>query len=536
MAKAWGVHQRWNDALFSRLIMPLGFYTRHSMTLSNATPSGFHHTLAPAATPVRQPEVPHEVIVIGAGFAGIGAAIKLLGAGCDFLVLEKAAEIGGVWRDNTYPDCGCDVPSAFYSYSFAPNPRWSRLFAKQSEIKAYTRDTAERFGVVAHIRLGAELITANWDAPARLWRLKTTAGDYAARFLIMACGPMHVPVLPRVPGLETFTGVSFHSSRWRHDLDLRGKRVAVIGTGASAIQFVPMIQRLVQQLTLFQRTPPWVLPKMDALISPRWQWLFEKVPLTQSLFRKLLYVQFELLNLSLKSPRLIKRLEAAGKKNIARGVKDPVLRARLTPDFALGCKRILMSNTWYRALAKPNVRVQSGVARVEGSELVAEDGQRCTAEVIIFATGFEVANPPIAERIVGVSGKLLSERWQGSPQAYLGTMTPDCPNLFLTFGPNLYTFSSSFVMIEAQLKFILSAITTARQNRLATIAVDPDVFQRYNTQTQAALQRTVWNSGCSSYFLDKNGRNSTNWPWTTWTMTYRLKRFKVGDFLVEPRA
>jgi cation diffusion facilitator CzcD-associated flavoprotein CzcO len=476
------------------------------------------------------------VIVVGAGFAGIGAAIKLREAGCDFLVLEKAAEIGGVWRDNTYPDCGCDVPSAFYSYSFAPNPRWSRLFAKQSEIKAYTRDTAERFGVVAHIRLGAELITANWDAPARLWRLKTTAGDYAAQFLIMACGPMHVPVLPRVPGLETFTGVSFHSSRWRHDLDLRDKRVAVIGTGASAIQFVPMIQRLVQQLTLFQRTPPWVLPKMDALISPRWQWLFEKVPLTQSLFRKLLYVQFELLNLSLKSPRLIKRLESVGKKNIARGVKDPVLRARLTPDFALGCKRILMSNTWYRALAKPNVRVQTGVARVEGSELVAEDGQHCTADVIIFATGFEVANPPIAERIVGASGKLLSEHWQGSPQAYLGTMTQDCPNLFLTFGPNLYTFSSSFVMIEAQLKFILSAITTARQKRLATIAVDPAVFQRYNTQTQAALQRTVWNSGCSSYFLDKNGRNSTNWPWTTWTMTYRLKRFKVGDFLVEPRA
>ena len=506
------------------------------MTLSNASPSGFHHTPAPAATPVRQPEVPHEVIVVGAGFAGIGAAIKLREAGCDFLVLEKAAEIGGVWRDNTYPDCGCDVPSAFYSYSFAPNPRWSRLFAKQSEIKAYTRDTAERFGVVAHIRLGAELITANWDAPARLWRLKTTAGDYAAQFLIMACGPMHVPVLPRVPGLETFTGVSFHSSRWRHDLDLRDKRVAVIGTGASAIQFVPMIQRQVQQLTLFQRTPPWVLPKMDALISPRWQWLFEKVPLTQSLFRKLLYVQFELLNLSLKSPRLIKRLESVGKKNIARGVKDPVLRARLTPDFALGCKRILMSNTWYRALAKPNVRVQTGVARVEGSELVAEDGQRCTADVIVFATGFEVANPPIAERIVGASGKLLSEHWQGSPKAYLGTMTQDCPNLFLTFGPNLYTFSSSFVMIEAQLKLILSAITTARQKRLATIAVDPAVFQRYNTQTQAALQRTVWNSGCSSYFLDKNGRNSTNWPWTTWTMTYRLKRFKVGDFLVEPRA
>ncbi len=496
----------------------------------------FHHVPALAATPARQSDTPLEVIVVGAGFAGIGAAIKLREAGCDFLVLEKAAEIGGVWRDNTYPDCGCDVPSAFYSYSFAPNPRWSRLFAKQAEIKAYTRNTAERFGVMAHIRLGAELVTAHWDAPARLWRLKTSAGDYSAQFVIMACGPMHVPVTPRVPGLETFTGKAFHSSRWRHDLDLRDKQVAVIGTGASAIQFVPMIQRQVKQLALFQRTPPWVLPKMDALISPRWQSLFEKVPLTQSLFRKLLYLQFELLNLSLKSPRLIKRLEAAGRKNIARGVKDAALQARLTPDFALGCKRILMSNTWYRALAQPNVRVLPGVAKVEGGELVAENGERCAADVIIFATGFEVANPPIAERIFGASGIPLSERWQGSPEAYLGTMTADCPNLFLTLGPNLYTFSSSFVMIEAQLKFILSAITTARRKRLASIAVDPAVYLRYNSQTQTALQRTVWNSGCSSYFLDKNGRNSTNWPWTTWTMAYRLSRFKAGDFLVERRA
>ena len=294
--------------------MPLGFYTRRSLNRPNRSLLSFHHVPALAATPARQADTPHEVIVVGAGFAGIGAAIRLRQAGCDFLVLEKAAEIGGVWRDNTYPDCGCDVPSAFYSYSFAPNPRWSRLFAKQAEIKAYTQDTAERFGVMGHIRLGVELITASWDARAKLWRLKTSAGDFSAQFVIMACGPMHVPVMPRVPGLNTFTGESFHSSRWRHDLDLRGKRVAVIGTGASAIQFVPMIQRQVQQLSVFQRTPPWVLPKMDAPISPRWQQLFEKVPLTQSLFRKLLYLQFELLNLSLKSPRLIKRLEAAGKK------------------------------------------------------------------------------------------------------------------------------------------------------------------------------------------------------------------------------
>jgi cation diffusion facilitator CzcD-associated flavoprotein CzcO len=289
-------------------------------------------------------------------------------------------------------------------------------------------------------------------------------------------------------------------------------------------------------LAVFQRTAPWVLPKMDARISRGWQTLFEKFPFTQSLFRKLLYLQFELLNLSLRSPRLVKRLEAAGQKNIARGVKDADLRARLTPDFALGCKRILMSNTWYRALAQPNVRVLPGVARIEGHEVVAEDGDRAEADVIIFATGFEVANPPIAQRIVGASGLPLSARWQGSPEAYLGTMTQDCPNLFLTFGPNLYAYSSSFVMIEAQLNYILSAITTARRERLATIAVDPMTSQRYNQQTQAALQRTVWNSGCSSYFLDQNGRNSTNWPWTTWAMVRRLSRFRSADHLVERSA
>ena len=502
------------------------------------SPSHLHAAAEPVnADPVdAERDRIREVIVVGAGFAGIGAAIQLRQAGCDFLVLEKADEIGGVWRDNTYPDCGCDVPSAFYSYSFAPNPRWSRLFAKQDEIKAYTRDTAERFGVMPAIRLSHELISARWDAPATVWRLQTSAGNFTAKFVIMACGPMHVPVLPRVPGLDSFAGVSFHSSRWRHDLDWRDKRVAVIGTGASAIQFVPMIQRQVPQLAVFQRTAPWVLPKMDARISQRWQTLFEKFPFTQSLFRKLLYLQFELLNLSLKSPRLIKRLEAAGQKNMARGVKDADLRARLTPDFALGCKRILMSNTWYRALAQPNVRVLPGVARIEGREVVAEDGQRAEADVIIFATGFEVANPPIAKRIVGASGLSLSALWQGSPEAYLGTMVQDCPNLFLTFGPNLYAYSSSFVMIEAQLKYILSAITTARRERLATIAIDPPTSQRYNRQAQAALQRTVWNSGCSSYFLDQNGRNSTNWPWTTWTMTRRLARFRPAEHLVERRA
>lgn len=492
-----------------------------------------HATVPPAATAAGQ--AVHTVIVVGAGFAGIGTAIKLRQAGIDFLVLEKASEIGGVWRDNTYPGCGCDVPSALYSYSFAPNPRWSRFFADQGEIKEYTRRTAEQFGVIGQVRLAHELLEARWMETQKLWRLQTSAGVYWAQFVVMASGPMHVPVLPQIKGMDTFTGVHFHSARWNHRYDLRGKRVAVIGSGASAIQFVPQIAPLVERLTLFQRTAPWVLPKFDPPISKRWQGIFQKHPWTQRLLRTVLYWQFELLNASLNYPALLKRIQAQGLKNIARGVKDVALRARLVPDYLIGCKRILLSNTWYRALAKPNVEVVGGVAEIQGQKVISSDGSSCEVDAIIFATGFEVANPPIASRIVGQSGTTLAAQWQGSPAAYLGTMAQDCPNLFLTFGPNLYTYSSAFVIIEAQFKFILAAITTARRKNIATIAVDPARFASYNRSVQAALQNTVWNSGCTSYFQDKSGRNSTNWPWTTFTMRWRLRAFAEQDFVTETR-
>lgn len=475
----------------------------------------------------------HTVIIVGAGFAGIGAAIQLQRAGVNSIVLEKAAEIGGVWRDNHYPDCGCDVPSAFYSYSFAPNPRWSRFFAKQEEIKQYTVDTARKFGVLQRVRLNTELLQALWLQDAKCWELTTSSGTYRADFVVMACGPMHVPVTPHIQGLNTFTGAQFHSAQWNHRYDLHGKRVAVIGSGASAIQFLPKIQPQVQKLTLFQRTAPWVLPKMDAPISPRWQGIFARFPWVQSLLRTVLYLQFELLNSGLKYQFVLRKLQAAGVKNIRHGIKDPALQARVTPDFSIGCKRILLSNSWYRALAKPNVDVVGGIASMAGNTLTDNQGQKCEVDAIIFATGFEVANPPIAQRIVGKSGSVLAAQWNGSPKAYLGTMAQDCPNLFFTFGPNLYAFTSAFVIIEAQLRFIVSAIRTARQDKLVSIEVQPDRLVAYNEAMQRSLQKTVWNSGCSSYFIDKNGRNSTNWPWTTFVMRRRLARFVPQDFRVE---
>jgi cation diffusion facilitator CzcD-associated flavoprotein CzcO len=478
---------------------------------------------------------PHfDVVVVGAGFAGIGAAIKLREAGYSFTVLEKGAEIGGVWRDNTYPDCACDIPSALYSFSFAPNPNWSSFFARQDEIRAYTIDTAARFGVTDSIRLNHELLEARWKPEQKLWRLRTSAGDFTARFVIMACGPMHEPVTPELKGMESFTGTSFHSAQWDHNCDLADKKVAVIGSGASAIQFVPAIVPRVRELTLFQRTAPWVLPKLDLVVTARWQAIFKRFPALQSLLRKLLYLQFELLNRSLKHPLFIRRLENAARRNIYRSIKAEDLRARLTPNYVIGCKRILQSNTWYRALAKPHVHVVDSVEAVEGNTVIAKDGSRCEVDVIIFATGFAVANPPIAERIVGANGVSLAAQWRGSPAAYLGTVAEDCPNCFLTFGPNLYTFSSAFVIIEAQLKYIMSALNTLRAKGQDTFTINSNESRRYNEKLQTSLQSTVWNSGgCVSYFIDKNGRNSTNWPWTTFYLRRRLAKFKPGDYTVE---
>jgi len=473
----------------------------------------------------------HTVIVVGAGFAGVGAAIALRKAGIDFLMLEKASEPGGVWRDNTYPDCACDIPSSFYSYSFAPNPRWSRMFARQQEIKDYCGSTVSTFGLLPHLRLNCEMHKASWNETEKLWQLDTSLGLLCARFVVMACGPMHVPVTPAIPGLESFAGTHFHSSRWRHDVDLTGKRVAVVGSGASAIQFVPAIASQVTQLTLFQRTAPWILAKMDLPISVKWQTRFARFPWLQSLLRSALYLQFELLNYSLKFPRAIARLQGAGLKNIARGIKDPVLRQKVTPNFSLGCKRILQSNTWYKTLAQSQVQVFSGIARIEGNSLLSASGERCEADVIIWGTGFEVAEPPVAQVIFGQSGQALSTHWKGSASAYLGTMLEDCPNLFMMCGPNLYAFSSAFVMIEAQVKFILAAIRSTGAKPKASITVAPSAHHGYNQEVQVALKKTVWNSGCSSYFIDRKGNNSTNWPWTTWYMRWRLARLRPADFI-----
>ncbi len=477
-----------------------------------------------------------EVIILGGGFAGVGAAIKLLEAGIsDFLLLEKATELGGVWRENTYPGCACDVPSALYSYSFAPNPSWSRVFAGQREIKSYLQTTAHDHGVSAYVRLQHEALKAQWCDSEKHWRIDTNQGVFIARFVIMACGPMHEPVLPTINGLSEFAGEIFHSSQWRHDVDLSDKRVAVIGSGASAIQFVPEIQPDVQKLTLFQRTPHWVLPKMDQPLPTIAQRVFKHIPVTQMAMRGAIYSIFEVLNGGMQRPAAMRQFQKLALWNIRAAIKDTALRAKVTPNYVIGCKRVLQSSNWYPTLAKPNVDVVAGaLASVEGNTLIDTLGNRHEVDVIILGTGFEVAEPPIAKRIHGRDGRSMAEVWQGSPEGYMGTMVAGCPNGFLMFGPNIAVSSSAFIIIEAQLTYIINALQQARQQGITVIEADPVRMAEFNDKVQKALAGSVWNTGgCSSYFIDKNGRNSTVWPWSTLAMRSQLRQFNLDEYITQ---
>jgi cation diffusion facilitator CzcD-associated flavoprotein CzcO len=476
------------------------------------------------------------IVVIGAGASGIGAAIRLKQAGMtDFVVLEKAAELGGTWRDNTYPGCACDVPSALYSYSFAPNPEWTRAFATQPEIRRYLHDTAARYGVRDHIRFGVQVLDAQWNPAASRWELDTMEGHHTARIVIAGTGPWHEPRIPDLPGLTEFPGEMFHSARWNHDYDLTGKRVAVIGTGASAVQFVPAIQPQVAQLHLFQRTAQWVLPKPDHYVPRAERWLMRNFPTAQRALRAAEYAGMEALGVGFRHPRILRAVQRIGLWHLRRTIKDPVLRRALTPDYTLGCKRLLMSNTYYRSLAKPNVAVHpTAVREVRGNVVVGADGSESEVDAIVFGTGFHILDMPIASHVRDAEGRTLNDVWQGSPQAYLGTSVSGFPNLFLLLGPNLGTgHSSAFAILESQLAYVLDAVTAIRRNNWSSVDVRKEVQDAYNAEVQRALRTTVYNAGgCSSYYLDANGRNSFSWPWSTPAMSRRIRAFDPGSYEV----
>jgi len=482
-----------------------------------------------AATLVTRETRHVEALIIGSGLSGIGAAVRLRRAGVrDLVVLEKADELGGTWRDNTYPGCACDVPSALYSYSFAPNPEWTRAFAAQPEIRAYLHRTAATHGITPLIRFGTEVTRARWHPGEARWHIETSRDHYTARFLIVAAGPWHEPLLPDIPGLAAFPGAVFHSSRWRHDHQLTGARVAVVGSGASAVQFVPAIQPQVGRLHLFQRTAQWVLPKPDHPVPRAERLLMRRFPVAQRALREAEYAALEALGTGFRHPAILRVVQKVGTLHLRATVKDPRLRRALTPDYTLGCKRLLLSNTYYPALTRPNVTVHAtAVEAVRGNRVIGADGSVADVDTIILGTGFHILDMPVARRVFDADGASLDDHWKGSPDAYLGTTVTGFPNAFILLGPHLGTgHSSAYMVLEAQLEYLAGAIGHVRAAGWAGLDVRPEVQAAFSAEVQQALPSTVYNSGgCASYYLDGNGRNSFSWPWSTGRMRRRLARF-----------
>jgi cation diffusion facilitator CzcD-associated flavoprotein CzcO len=495
---------------------------------------------APAATPAA-PYLPAHtrVAIIGSGFGGLGAGIRLRENGItDFVILERATSVGGTWRDNTYPGCACDVPSHLYSFSFAPNPLWSRSFSRQPEIRAYLEDVADRYALRLHLRFATEVTGARWDSGNMRWEVQTSRGALTADVLISAAGPLTDPVLPDIPGLDAFPGEVFHSARWNHEYDLTGKRVAVVGTGASAIQLVPEIQPRVSRLTLFQRTPAWILPRRDRRITAAEHRLYRHIPPAQKLARLGIYAARESsVGGFVKRPELLKAAQRLAARNLAGSVADPELRAKLTPDYTMGCKRILLSNDFYPAITKPNAAVvASGLAKVDGHTLIAQDGTAAEADVIILATGFHTVDVPIADRIHGIGGVSLAESWQGDMRALRGTTVSGFPNLCLVIGPNTGLGHNSMVhIIESQLGYIVSYIKTLTNQGAAALDARPDAQRRWCDEVERRMAPTVWSTGgCSSWYLNAAGRNPTLWPASTIRFRRATKAVNLNEYHLIP--
>jgi cation diffusion facilitator CzcD-associated flavoprotein CzcO len=474
------------------------------------------------------------VAIVGSGFSGIGLAIRLKQDGVeDFAVLERGEGVGGTWHYNTYPGCACDVPSHLYSFSFAPNPGWSRTYSKQPEIRDYLERTVDDFGVRDKIRLGCEVQSARWTGDA--WEIETSQGPLRAKVLVSATGPLVEPKVPDLPGLDSFAGPRFHSARWDHSVDLRGRRVAAVGTGASAIQFVPAIAPDVARLHVFQRTPPWVMPHSSRPITSAEKRLFQAVPAAQRLVRGGIYTARELLVLGfVKQPKIMGGIEKIAQRHMRRAIADPDLLAKVTPDYTIGCKRILPSNEWYPALARDNVElVTGGIAEVRPHSVVGADGSEREADVLIFGTGFHVVDMPVAKMVRGRDGRALEDVWDGSPHAHLGCTVAGFPNLFILLGPNTGLGHSSMIyMIESQVAYVMDALREARRRNADTVEVREDVQARSNRELQQRMRGTVWSTGCKSWYLDAKGNNPTLWPDWTWRFRQRTSRFDPAEYVL----
>ncbi len=474
------------------------------------------------------------VVIVGTGFSGLGMAIQLRKEGRDdFVILEKADDVGGTWRDNTYPGCACDIPSHMYSFSFEQNPGWSRAYSPQPEIWRYMRDVAEKYDLRRFIRFGQEMTGARWDTDENRWYVASKSGDeFVASALVAGVGALHLPQIPELPGIERFQGRAFHSAQWEHDYDLAGKRVAVVGTGASAIQFVPRIAEDVAELTLFQRTPPWIMPKPDREMPDRLRAAFRSVPLLQRAFRNVLYWMLEARAIGFNGQSWVMKIgQRIAKRNIHKGVKDPVLRRKLTPDYTMGCKRVLVSNDYYPALARENVDVVTdGITEVREHSVIDGAGVEHEVDAIIYGTGFHVTDAFDDLDVIGRDGRNLGKEWSTEGmRTYQGITVSGFPNLFFLLGPNTGLGHNSVVfMIEAQIAYVAQALRLARGKALDP---RPKAQERFNADIQRKLAKGIWTQGgCKSWYLDAKGVNRTIWPGFTWRYWLDTRKVRREDY------
>jgi cation diffusion facilitator CzcD-associated flavoprotein CzcO len=487
--------------------------------------------------------VPYRVVVIGAGFGGIGMAIALKKAGIDdFVVLERAGDLGGTWRDNSYPGLTCDIPSQLYSFSFR-SWRWSRRFPARDEILAYLHSLAAEHGLDQNLRFHAEVTSADWDEGAATWNLTLADGAVvAARALVCAAGQLSGPALPGIGGRDDFAGPSWHSARWNHDVDLTDKRVAVIGTGASAVQFVPEIAATAGRVDVYQRSAPYVLPKLDRPYRKAELDLFDRVPLARKISRLSFFLILESLSTGFFFPPAIPAAKALWRRHLHGQVTDPGLRARCTPDYVMGCKRVTFSNDWYPALTRSNVNIINHYPeRIFPDALVASDGITRPADVIIYATGFRSTEFLAPMTVTGRGGRSLNEAWRDGAEAYLGITVSGFPNFFLLYGPGTNLGGNSIIfMHESQIRYVMGALRTLASREAlsnhgaAWLDVRPDAQRRYADWHQAASRRTTWVTGGCHNWYTASGRNTNNWPSYTFRYRQRTRHFDPAAYRFAP--
>jgi cation diffusion facilitator CzcD-associated flavoprotein CzcO len=480
----------------------------------------------------------HAVVIVGTGFAGLGMAIALRKAGVtSFVILEKADRVGGTWRENTYPGCACDIRSHLYSFSFEPKADWTREFAPQPEILAYLEHCVDKYDLARHIRFGQEVTGAEYDEARAAWDVTTAGGDLVTgKALVIGQGPLHVPNIPDLPGLERFEGRAFHSARWDHGYDLTGQRVAVIGTGASAIQFVPQIAAKTAHLTVFQRTAPWIMPRPDRAFTDRQIQRFRRSRLARLTHRNLIYWLQESFVLGFEHPNLIRAAERIGRAHIARQVDDPALRPKLTPHYTLGCKRALVSSDYYPSFNRPDVDLEtSRIAEIREHSIRTSGGREIEVDAIIFGTGFHVTDAMAKAHIVGRNGLKITDAWRDGVEAHLGTTVAGFPNLFLLVGPNTGLGHNSIIfMIESQVRYIMGCLRLVARHGAASIEVKPGVQDRFNHWVQEKSRGSVWlKGGCASWYLDSEGVNRSLWPASTINYWLRMRRVRPADFTLE---